>query len=172
MFCWGWRCILVRIRGNNLEQSKKIRVLNIPGELLDTKMIWFVYCLLRCAALQITLDSAWTLQGLSYIEGWVQWYFNDRMWKTTKPGWSRDRFAGRAMQATLSCFRTELEQVTFTGITCTSSASRGSHQRHSLLCQMPQGSQLQAVLETRQCAMTVTWLLSTVCWIQHSAAAS
>lgn len=130
MFCWGWRCILVRIWGNNLEQSKKIRVLNIPGELLDTKMIWFVYCLLRCAALQITLDSAWTLQGLSYIEGWVQWYFNDRMWKTTKPGWSWGRFAGRAMQATLSCFRTELEQVTFSGITHTSSASRISHQRH------------------------------------------
>lgn len=67
-------------------QSKKIRVLNIPGELLDTKMIRFVCCLLRCAALQITLDSARTLQGLSYIEGWVQWYFNDRMWKITKPG--------------------------------------------------------------------------------------
>lgn len=137
MFCWGWRCILVRIRGNNLEQSKKIRVLNIPGELLDTKMIWFVYCLLRRAALQITLDRARTHQGLSYIEGWVQWYFNDRMWKTTKPGWSWERFAGRAMQASLSCFRTELEQVTFTGITCTSSASKIRHQRHFYCASCP-----------------------------------
>jgi len=46
-----------------LEHSNKIRVLNIPGELLDTKMIRFLYCLFRCAALQITLGSAWPTSG-------------------------------------------------------------------------------------------------------------
>lgn len=86
----------------------KIRVLNIPGQLLDTKIIWSVYCLLKCAALQITLGSARTLQGLSYIEIPLYPIFNDRMWKTIKPGWHRKRFAGRAMQATPSYCRTQL----------------------------------------------------------------
>lgn len=41
-----------------------------------------------------------------------------------------------------------------------------------LLCQLPQGSQLQALLGTKKCTMTVTWLFSTAHWIQHSGAAS
>lgn len=134
MCCWGWRCTFVRIRGNNSEQANKIRVLHIPGELLDTKMIWFVHCPHRCAALQNTLDSTWTLQRPSQIEGWVQWDFNGRMWRTIQLGWYWNRFSGRATRAGHSL---HLKQVTFTGTACTSSTSRIRCQRHIYFASCP-----------------------------------
>lgn len=38
----SWRCIPVRIRGNNLEQSNEVRVLRVPGELSDCRVIRLV----------------------------------------------------------------------------------------------------------------------------------
>lgn len=89
IYCWGWSRILVRMRGNNLEQSNNIRILKIARELSDNRMIQFVHCPPRHKAPQTTAGSTWTLQG-------VRWYFKHMIWKTAQLGWYWKRFAGTA----------------------------------------------------------------------------
>lgn len=107
--CWmlSWRCIPVRIRGNNLEQSTKLGYLGYQ-ESFQIAGWYGWYSLPRYAALQISTDNACTLQGLAHIEGWVKSYFNHMMQKIVKPGWYWRRFAGRAVWATPSYSRGQL----------------------------------------------------------------